>query len=336
MVSDNDLVLKSIRLFPDQIQQSYSEVSLLDLPETHRALDNIVIGGMGGSLFSYFVINSFFASELVCPLLAQNDYKLAPYINEKSLFITSSYSGNTEEVLTLARQADSSQAKLLIITAGGELGALAQEKNWPIYQFSPKNNPSNQPRIGLGYMIFGALALLERLGYLESHQDDFATAISYLKEKQLELEQKARALSEKLKDRFVILIGAEHLSGAVHVCRNQINENAKCFASYNLIPELNHHLLEGLTNPTNMPISFLFYSSSFYDSKNNKRMELTEEVIGKQNREVNKTDLTSPNKLADLLIHLQFGSLLTYFLAIQYGVDPAQVPWVDYFKERLT
>jgi glucose/mannose-6-phosphate isomerase len=46
-----------------------------------------------------------------------------------------------------------------------------------------------------------------------------------------------------------ILVGGSFLEGALHIGANQLNENAKIFADYKIVPEINHHLMEGLTFP---------------------------------------------------------------------------------------
>ena len=40
-------------------------------------------------------------------------------------------------------------------------------------------------------------------------------------------------------------------------------------------------------------------------------------------------------RLGQVFEVLALGSFLALYLAVIYGVDPSEIPWVDYFKQRL-
>lgn len=73
------------------------------------------------------------------------------------------------------------------------------------------------------------------------------------------------------------------MSGPIHVVNNQLNENAKNISFDFQIPELNHHLMEGLKHPesNSKDILFVFAFSKHYSDRVQKRFELTKQVVEK-------------------------------------------------------
>lgn len=332
---DTDDVYSSIKYLPDQIEQVIDDIKKISYPDKYYKADLIAISGMGGSIYNYYIINSLSSGQLNIPITAINGYQMPSYLSQKTLFIGSSYSGTTEETVITTKEAVENKFITTAITSGGKLADLMKENNLPYYQFKPIFNPCGQPRVGVGYMIFGTILLLSKLRYLKINKDELKNAILNLKKNDNSIQEKANNLKNKLKDVVIILIGSEHLSGIVHAGRNQINENAKAFAAYHLIPELNHHLMEGLTYPKNNKLILVFYNSPFYYERNIKRFVVTKKVLQKQNIPYVDISFKTANKLEEFLFYLQFGSYLSFFLGINYGVNPSQIQWVDYFKKEL-
>jgi len=328
-----DTALESIKLLPQQIRQTWEDTEKLEFNQEYKNLEQIVISGMGGSIYNYYFLESVFKDELNKPLIKVNNYGLPTFVNEKTLFIASSYSGTTEEVIFNLKQALNKKAKCVVFSAGGGLLEIAKTEKIPYYHFEPKYNPSGQPRMGQGYMLFGALGILANLGYLKKPIDlTFLNEIGKLTDK---LHGYAKELANKLLNQELFFVAADHLSGNAHILRNQTNETAKLYANYNLVPELNHHLMEGLKHPDNRNRIFVFLNSQLYQKRNQQRLNLTKEVIKKNGYQVLEFATFGNSKLAQFVEVLIWGGYLTYELGKSYQEDPNQIPWVDYFKNRL-
>ena len=130
-----DLAFQSIQLLPNQIKQALRETKRINFPKSYFQVQNIVIAGMGGSAFSYYVTQALFGRKLKIPFLLANDYNLPGFVNEDTLVIASSYSGNTEEMLSCANEAIKKRAKLTAVTSGGKLKELMRRNNLPFYLF---------------------------------------------------------------------------------------------------------------------------------------------------------------------------------------------------------
>lgn len=325
--------LGSIKELKDQCLEAWGQASKLDYSSL-TPVDLITIAGMGGSLYSYYFVTSIFADRIKIPIIPCNSYHIPSFLTENSVVLASTYSGSTEETLSCANEALQKGIKLTGITTGGKLKDLLLENNLVSYIFNPIHNPSNQPRMGQGYMIFGTLGILKGLGALDLSTQEVENSIKILDKTDI---NQAKELAVKLKDRAPIIVASEFLMGNAHAWRNQFNESGKQFSDYHIIPEVNHHLMEGLSFPEKIKqnLIFLFVNSNLYDDKIRKRIELTKEIVNKQNIEVLEVSSFGQTKLEQSLSLLQFGSYVTFYLAILNGVDPNIIPWVDFFKEKL-
>jgi len=156
-----------------------------------------------------------------------------------------------------------------------------------------------------------------------------------LKEKFAELKQQALKDHEIFVNKIPIIFSAEHLAGNAQIVRNQFNETSKAFSSFFLIPDLNHHLMEGLQFPSDAPLHFLIFNSPNYSEKIKKRVELTIDVVQKNNYSVHEFTTSGQSVYDDFLEVLIYGSYLTLYLGLDYEQNPAINPWVDWFKGQL-
>lgn len=325
----------SIAYFSKQCKQAWDETQQLTFPDDYKDVDNIVLCGMGGAAYAALIIKALYSKELSIPIELVNGYDIPAYVNERTLALLSSYSGSTEEALSCAQQALAKKAKITGVCSGAGLAEFFRANNFPAYIFEPKFNPAGQPRLGQGYMIFGHVGILARIGLLSLSNESVNELVAFLEQKNSEIDSSAKNLAPKLGEKIPVIVASEHLAGNAHVMRNQFNETAKNFSAYSLISELNHHLMEGLTYPKNSNLTFLLLQSNLYSSIIQKRFTLTKEVIEKNNREVVEVSIEGGNQLEQMAYTIAFGSYLSFYVAILYGQDPSVIPWVDFFKEKL-
>lgn len=337
-------VLGSIEQLGSQSRQAWDDVHTIAFPESYRKATNIVFSGMGGSALGAYVNKSLFWDTLSVPFEIINDYHLPPYTNEHTLVILSTYSGTTEETLSCAVEALTRKALVTGLTTGSRLGEFFTKNALPSYTFVPKHNSSNQPRLGSGYSVVGLLSLLNTLGYVTVSKTDIEEVeklLSFGNERfgvaTKEAENPAKRLAKSWDQKIPVIIAARHLMQVGRVLRNQIHESAKCFSAYHDVPELNHHLMEGLTNPkiNKDVLRFLFLDSDLYEDKINKRMTITKDVITKQGIGIESFRPTAKSRVAQAMECIQFGAYVNYYMAMLSDLDPSKIPWVDYFKAEL-
>lgn len=342
---DKGKILASIRMLPDQIEQAWEEIKELRIPKKCINVDNVVVCGMGGSALGGRIVDSLVTDRIRIPIEIITEYDIPNYVGPKTLVIATSYSGYTEETLNAAQNALSKNAKIFGITTGGRLGEFLKKQALPAYIYDPKANPSNQPRMALGYSISATLSVLVKCGFIHFSEEDLynlaTESRSLIKEMDIDIKENkniAKNVAKILKNKVPVLISSEHLFGVAHSFKNQLNENSKVFSIVFDIPELNHHLLEGLKFPSKAReiLHFLFYKSELYRKEVKIRHDLTEDVIEKNGYQYTIFQPISKTKVTQVFESLTFGSFVSFYLAALYEVDPSKVPWVDYFKERIS
>lgn len=328
-------VLGSTKLLVAQCEQVINDFKSFELPDDYKTVKNIVFSGMGGSALGAQVVMHLYKDKLTLPFYINNDYSLPHFADKDTLVILSSYSGTTEETLASANEAIKRGCKILAITTGGELESLLKSKNLPVFKFEPRNNPCGQPRLGTGYSVFGTIMLLYKVGVLNIEENELINSLKPSKQYEDMIIKEAKSLSAKLTNTIPVIFAAEHLVGTAHVLRNQLNETSKNFSAYSPLPELNHHLMEGLKNPENKNLIVFFLESDLYSDKLKKRIDLTKDVVEKNNIPFVSYKTGSPDKLGQAIEVLSLGGFLTFYLSMLYDQDPSLIPWVDYFKEQL-
>ncbi len=324
-------LLASVEALPDQIEDAWRQTEQLTFPSDYPNVKNIVVSGMGGSALGSLIIKRLFKDELTLPLEVYSHYHLPGYVNSDSLVLLSSYSGDTEETLAAAQQAQTVGAKIAVITAGGDLAKLATHNHWPLYLIDPQFNPSAQPRMAIGYAVFGQLSMFAKMGLINIAESEVLNLVDKLRElvKKLGPEvpnNPAKLLAFAAYDKHIIFSAAEHLIGAAHVFNNQVNENAKSLSSEWHLPEFNHHYMEALSYPKlahDTTIFFLF-NSALYHERVNKRFPLTKEVIENSGFETQLIAATAPTKLEQVFEIIQLGAFVSTYLAFLYQIPDAR------------
>lgn len=337
------LVLSSLRLFSEQCARGFKGARAVKFPTRYRAAKNIVVCGMGGSALGSDVIRSACFGSLRVPFTIVNGYHLPAFVDRSTLVILSSYSGTTEEVLSAAAEAKKRGAMVTGLTRGKKLGAFFKRNGYPWYQIDGEANPAGQPRMGLGYNAMGQIGLLSSVGLLKVTADDVTKIVRHVRRRAAAFEttvptsrNEAKSLATSFFGRIPVLVGTEHCSGSIHAFANQLNETAKIFAVPFILPELNHHLLEGLRFPTAAKQgTFMFVASSLYDDRITKRQRITAEIVKKKGLKAVQYRARGIDRLTQAFDLLTLAGYTSFYLSVQHGSDPLEIQTVNEFKKRL-
>ncbi len=336
-------IIESIKSLSEQGFQSLTEVSKIKFPKNYYQVDKVVVAGMGGSSIGTDLIRKTLADKIRVFIEINNNYNLPNFADKKTLIISSSYSGNTEEVISATKEALKKKLPLIIITTGGKLARLAKNKKIPAYIFEPFYNPSNQPRMGLGYSIAGQIEILRKLKLIDISKKEIVAALTFLNKSVKEFSKerplaknRAKKTAQNIFGKTPVFFTSNYFSGNAHILSNQINENSKNFSSYYSFPELNHHLLEGLTHPEKMK-NFIFISleSELDKPSIKKRQKVTKKILQKKKLKYLTLKLSGSDILSQSFWLLGFGSYLSFYLAVLNNEKPHLIPWVDLLKKEL-
>jgi glucose/mannose-6-phosphate isomerase len=338
------MVGDSLREMPRQLWQTWNDLKSVKISATYAKTKDIIFCGMGGSNLASEMVRANYANEIKKPFILIRNYNLPAFASKDSLIIISSYSGDTEEIVNCLNEALKLKAKIICITGGGKISQLAQKHKLPLLKLDDKLNPSKQPRYAVGSQLGAVLYALSSVKAIKVTDSDINRSVEYLEvlsglfsptvpgNKNL-----AKSLAKKFQGFVPIIVASDFLLPNAHILTNQINESAKTFCVYNAIPELNHHLLEGLQLPKEVikRIKVLLLNSNLYSPAIKARYTATEKVLKKKQMSYVEYTLENSSQLLSSLEALSFGSWFSFYLSQLNRQDPTKIPWVNYFKDQL-
>lgn len=292
---------------------------------------SFLLTGMGGSHLNadlLLAIDPFF------DLTIRHNYGLPEVSKQKmkdSLFIASSYSGNTEEVIDAYREARKKKIDIAVISVGGILIDLAKKDGVPYVEIP---DTGIQPRSALGLSFSALLKLTGR--------DDVLKQMWALKKiiSPQKLEKSGNALAEKLKNRVPIIYTSGRNETVAWNWKIKLNETGKIPAFYNTFPELNHNEMNGFdVVPSSKPLSeqftFIFLRDDEDHPKIQKRMKVTERLYKQRGLSVISMSLKGKTRLEKIFVSLLIADWTAVALADIYGLESEQVPMVEEFKKLI-
>jgi glucose/mannose-6-phosphate isomerase len=321
---------------PQQCLLAHGKGLALRLPEGYWKVDKVVLAGMGGSAIAGDLLAGLAAEEGL-PVLVYRDYGPPPFHDQRTLAVFCSYSGNTEETLSSFMASLKSPSRKLVITSGGRLGELAKREGIPVFSIDYKA----PPRAAAGYSFLGLLGVLESLGLLKDRSAQVAEMAAVLEKMALALgmekQNSALALARRLSRRLAVAYGTGLLQGVARRWKTQLNENAKCWAFFDTLPEAHHNSVVGYPFPAGVRARtlVLLFSSPLLSPRHRLRLEITRELLQREGVAYEEVTGEGETALSQMMSLLYLGDWVSYYLAGLHGVDPSPVPTIDLLKERL-
>lgn len=337
---DKQNYLAEIENLPSQLENAYQHGLSLSLP-VWQGIRKVLIAGMGGSAIGADLLAAYASPLCSVPIVVQRNYSLPAWAKgPETLVIASSHSGNTEETLAAFEQASTRDCHILVLCTGGKLAAAAQASNVTLWTFEHHG----QPRAAVGYSFGLLLALLYRLGVLPDPTSELAGTVEAMRTQQISLQANlpvvrnpAKRLAGQLMGRWVMVFGADILEPVARRWKTQLNELAKAWAQFEVLPEADHNALAGLMQPENSLSNAmaLFLRAPSYHPRNLLRTELTEQAYMLEGLNTDFVDALGETLLAQQWTALHLGDYMAYYLAMLYDTDPTPIQALEGFKKQL-
>lgn len=329
--------------FPEQMARALNiGISWKINKDLFPDIRNIVLVGMGGSAIGGDLARSYLSSKLLIPFHICRHYNLPEFVDDETLVIASSYSGNTEETLSALDDALKRQAMIAAISTGGMLADVCKLNEIPMATLPA----GMQPRAALGYSFVPLLMLFEKVGLIKSVQEDVSHTIEKLKAYRQEYIESstikgnlAKTLATKLKGKIAIIYSGPTLTDTVAVrWKGQICENAKALAFANQFAEFNHNELVGWSDETrkhadNLIVLILRDQDDHPQIK--KRMDIVKPLIEDTGTEVIEIESRGTSEMERMFSLIQIGDFISYYLAILEKQDPTPVITIEMLKAAL-
>ncbi len=326
--------------FPTQFQPAYDAGRQLRLPAGYKHIRQVVIAGMGGSAIAGDYAAVLFRDRSRAPIFVWRDYGLPAFVGPDTLVVASSYSGNTEETLSAFDRARWAGARVVALTTGGELGRRAAAAGYPVF----KIDYQAPPRAALAHSLFPLLGILTGLEIgpdltadVNEASDVAASLIEVVRPETPEGSNPAKALARAAHGRVVALYGGGSLEPVARRWKTQVNENAKGWAFFEVLPELNHNAVVGFAHPpvAREAILVVGLASPGESAELDARLEVTAELLRQSGHEPRIIPARGDSRLARMMYLTVLGDWFSYYLALLNGVDPTPVPPIDFLKAEL-
>lgn len=341
--SDPENMYNRIFDFPEHMGKALKLAEVWKVQaEDFADIRNIVVIGMGGSAIAGDLVRSYLAPKLLIPFQVCRDYNLPEYVDDETLVIASSYSGNTEETLSALDDALQRKALIAAITTGGMMEDVAKINDIPMITL-----PTGlQPRAALGYSFVPTLMFFDKIGMISGAADEITHVVSKLeklREKYIEdnptLSNPAKRIAGMIHGKIPIIYSGPVITDTVAVrWKGQISENGKNLAFANQFPEMNHNELVGWSKTIEEykdKLTVIFLRDVDDHPKVRRRMNIVKDVIEKL--EVQVVDLHSmgETRLERMFSLIQMGDFISYYLAVLNEVDPTPVDVIESLKQQL-
>lgn len=311
------------------IEIADSSVGCLNLDN----ISNIVISGQGGSGIAGYIVRNIFYNQILVPVIVNQDYKVPEFINENTLFISSSYSGNTEETITAFNAAISKKCKVICICSDGELLSLAKN-NKCHYILLPKGGA---PRAMLGYSLIQLLYVLQSFQFgdegISVLKKELISISNLLLKQQKAIVELAKSIAERIGKRMPFIYTYPELEGVAVRFKQQLNENSKRHALCNIIPEMNHNEIVGWSRNTMCSVPVFINGNS--TQANKKRLEITISQISDRVDDCIILDYNTTSHIEEYFYFIHLVDWVSLFIAENDGVDPDEIDAIHFFKNEL-
>lgn len=296
-----------------------------------KSINQVLIGGLGGSGIGGTIISQLVAKECKVPVIINKSYHLPAFVNANTLVICCSYSGNTEETLSMYASAEEKGAEIAVITSGGKFVELAKENNLN-HLVIPGGLP---PRAAFGLSFPQLFFVFEKYGLINNaFITKLEKSISSINEVEEEIQEEASTIASQLFGKTPIIYSESSKEGIAVRFRQQINENAKMLCWHHVFPELNHNELVGWrTKNEDLAVVVFRSTEDFY--RNQERIDYSKKVITNYTNTIIDIYAKGDSPLEEALYLIHLGDWVSYFIAELKGIDSVEVDVITGLKDML-
>lgn len=296
-----------------------------------REIRNVMVSGLGGSGIGGTVVSQIVANECKVPVQVNKTYHLPAFVNENTLVIISSYSGNTEETVSAYKEAMKRGAQVVCITSGGMVLEQAETKGLN-HIVIPGGNP---PRSMFGYSFTQLFYVLKGFGLInDAFEAQFEAAIALLDNEEEAIRAEAKLLAAKLQNTTPVIYSAAPYEGVAIRFRQQINENGKMLCWHHALPEMNHNELVGWAGGDDKMSVVIFRCEDDFD-RTRVRTDISKTIISKYTQNINEVAAKGNSVIERSLYLVHFGDWVSMYLSELNNVDVLEVKVIDFLKSEL-
>jgi glucose/mannose-6-phosphate isomerase len=321
--------------FPTQLGEGFRAGVEIAPPATGRGT-NVYVVGMGGSAIGADLARGVLAAETSVALATVRSAELPRAVERKSRVVLVSYSGDTWETLRAYDAAGRSDAARVVITSGGALAARAERDDVPVLLL-PSGIP---PRSTVGQIFGGLLGLLDPW-FPESNESRVGRIVARLRRLAPQYGSprgSPAAWARRFRGRVPTVYAESAFAGVARRWKTQIEENGKCLAQWDELPELFHNAIVGWDavarrEARRYSVALLEWVGELPSMRRSVRY--FERLLADRGVPVGTVELGAEDRLEAIAAGVMFGDHVSLFLADLRRVDPLSVDAIGRLKTAL-
>ncbi|HCB36853.1 MAG TPA: hypothetical protein DEP66_01190, partial [Acidimicrobiaceae bacterium] len=255
----------------DQLERAAASEPERELP-AGASFANVVLAGMGGSGIAGDIAVAVAGPDCPVPMTVVKGYECPAFVGPGTLAAVLSFSGNTEETLSVAQAAHAAGATVVAVTSGGTLAELAEQWGAPVYRVDAS---IPMPRAAVGAMAVPPLLALRAAGLAGDVEEQVAGAVAQVRARLAGSAAGADGAA------FVVCGAGDLGTAAALRWKTQLNENTKVPAAVGALPELCHNELAGwqVSLEHARRVRMFFLRHDFEHEQNKRRFEYYAQVL---------------------------------------------------------
>jgi len=325
---------------PDGIHNAYDKWAKLSYDAYNTELDvvdfkdidHIVFAGMGGSGTIGDIFSSILSKKNIHTTVVKG-YLLPKTVDDNTLVVTTSVSGNTAETISILESAHEKNCQTIAFSSGGIIESYCLKNN---IEFR-KIPQTHSPRASLPNYTYSILKTLNSIFLVNRNE---------ITESIVQLEKISNIVSSNnLSQSNISLELANWIAGVPIIYhpwgleaaairfKNSLQENAKSHAFVENVIESGHNGIVSWERSSNM-IPIMIQGEDDH-LKTKERWNIVRQYFDQNNigyKEIHSVTGGILSKIMCLIYVLDYSSI---YYAIRLGVNPTPIKSIDFIKEKL-
>jgi glucose/mannose-6-phosphate isomerase len=313
------------RIAESSFNKKYDQVN-------YKQINHIVFSGMGGSGTIGDVFEAILSKTNIHVSVVKG-YLLPNTVNDKTLVVTTSVSGNTVETLTILEQAFQKKTKILALSSGGKMEDFCNSNGIDFR----KIEKFHSPRCSFTSVLYSMLNILKPI--IPISNEIINESIEGLKKikneistENLTAENPSLSLANWIKN-IPLVYYPNGLQSAAIRFKNSLQENAKNHVIVEDVVEATHNGIVAWENKSSIQPILLQGKDDYIKTK--EKWKILEEYF-----EINKIEYkviysSEGNILTKLMSLIYLLDYSTIYKAVLSNIDPTPISSIEFFKGRL-
>ncbi|MDA1129528.1 MAG: bifunctional phosphoglucose/phosphomannose isomerase [Chloroflexi bacterium] len=337
---------RRLQSLPAMCSQAWTEAKRTEFPDEWRHCTEVIVAGMGGSAIAGDLAAGLASGSSGKPIRVVRDFNVPGLSGKRGsqpgqLLVACSFSGETEETLSMFDQGIAAGTVMAAITGGGTLARRAAQAGIPVMIV----NAPGEPRSAVGYNLMLLAALLDRIGLISLSDQDVTEAVEAAADMALRAgietpsdTNPAKSLAGDLIGRLALVYGGGIFTGMALRWKSQINENGKSWAFAESLPEVLHNSVESFSGGSDFPqrATALLLKPNRATPEMERRYKVLSGMLDQAGIENRMFTGVQGGPLTQLLSMIVLGDYVSYYMGLLNGINPSETPSIDLSKQQLS